>query len=91
MPLFHLHIRASDQLIPDLEGINLPDLAAAVSEAAAAARAMMREDIVAGELNLDQSIEIHGPNDRYLASVEFGDAIVIRVGERRRLNIVPAT
>lgn len=91
MPLFHLHIRIGDQHVSDLEGIDLPDLTAAMSEAVIAARSIMRDELSSGELNLDQSIEIHGPDDHPLASIEFGDAIVIRVGERRKLNIVPAT
>lgn len=91
MPLFHLHIRIGDERIADIEGIDLPDLAAAMSEAVIAARSIMRDELSAGELNLDQSIEIHGPDDHPLASIEFSDAIVIRFGGRRQLNTVPAT
>lgn len=91
MPVFHLHIRIGNEIVPDLEGIDLPDLATARSEAVVSARTMMGDAMASGELNLDQSIEIHGSDDCHLATVEFGDTVYIRVSERRRLKIVPAT
>jgi hypothetical protein len=77
MPIFHLHIRTGDVLIRDVEGVTLPDLAAAHAEAVRGARSMMGAEVLGGHLHLDQSIELHDGNGRHLATVPFRDVLRI--------------
>lgn len=83
MPIFHLHIRLGDALIPDLEGIDLPDLAAARAEAVRGARAIMSTAVLDGTLRLDGSIEIHDAAGARCCTLRFRDAIAI-VGDDER-------
>ena len=83
MPLFYLHIRSGADLMTDDEGFDFPDLAAARHEAVRGARSIMSADVLEGELQLDQSIEIHDASGRALASVQFGDVLNIGLAGNR--------
>jgi Domain of unknown function (DUF6894) len=48
MRRFYFHLRAGDELVPDEEGIDLPDLSAARREAIEAARELLAEAIKDG-------------------------------------------
>ena len=54
MPRFHLNIRQRGDVVEDIEGIELPDLDAAVENAMAAAREMIAEGIKANDLSAIQ-------------------------------------
>ncbi|MGI4732047.1 MAG: DUF6894 family protein [Janthinobacterium lividum] len=80
MAIFHLHIRTGDQVYPDLEGLELSDLAAARAEAIRGARSLMSAEVLGGTLTLDQSIEIEAADGRHLASIAFADALAVHGG-----------
>ncbi|WP_267397768.1 MULTISPECIES: hypothetical protein [unclassified Sphingomonas] len=82
--IFYLHIHTQNAVIFDNEGIDLPNFAAAKAEAIRGARSMMCSEVLVGELDLDQKIEIHAPADHCLGTVEFTDALSIR-GDRDRV------
>jgi len=48
MGRFYFHLRAGDQIVPDDEGVDLPDLSAAQREAILAARELLAEAIKSG-------------------------------------------
>ena len=77
MPLFYLHIRDAEELVEDTEGIDLPDLDAARSEAVRGARDIIASAVRAGGLLDGQRIEITDAEGRLLASVPFKDVIRI--------------
>ena len=58
MPRYFLHIRDGDELIPDEEGTELPDLDAAKAEAIAGARDILAEKLRSGERLDGEVIEI---------------------------------
>jgi hypothetical protein len=80
MPIYHLHIRTGLVLIEDEEGVDLPGLAAAEAEAARGARSIMSAEVLAGELRLDQSIELHDGLGRHVSTVRFADVLHVRGG-----------
>jgi hypothetical protein len=77
VPRFYLHIRSQDELIPDPEGTELPEIAAAVQEAVKGARSLLSADVLEGMLRLDASIEIHDSEDRHLATIRFDEVVEI--------------
>ncbi|SFC93563.1 DUF6894 family protein [Devosia psychrophila] len=59
MPRFYFHYRTDDQLIPDTDGSDLPDLEAAERNAASLAKAIVeRAASTGGDTRLPRSIEI---------------------------------
>jgi hypothetical protein len=59
MPRFFFHYRTDDELIPDLQGDDLPNLEAAEHNAAALAKAIVeRAASTGGDTQLPRSIEI---------------------------------
>lgn len=75
MPVFHLHIVTSDDLVPDKEGSVFPDLAAARDEAIRGARSLLSDEVLRGEMDLQQSIRIHDETGRHLVTVRFDEAV----------------
>jgi hypothetical protein len=49
MGRFYFHVRAGDELTPDDEGMDLPDLSAAKREALLGARELLAEAIESGK------------------------------------------
>ncbi len=82
MSLFHLNLRTSTDFIPDEDGTELADLAAAEDSATRSAREMMSAEVCDGDLQLDESIEIHDAQGRYLSAIRFRDVLKIRLGGR---------
>jgi hypothetical protein len=80
MSLFHLNLRTSADFILDEDGTELADLAAAEESATRSAREMMSADVCNGDLQLDESIEIHDAQGRYLSAIRFSDVLKIRLG-----------
>ena len=59
MPRFYFHYRTDDELIPDAEGSELPDLTAAEHNAAALAKAIVEHAAsTGGDTRMPRSIEI---------------------------------
>lgn len=75
MPVFHLHIVQSKNLVPDTEGSAFPDLAAARDEAIRGARSLLSDEVLRGEMDLRQSIRIHDEAGRHLETVRFDEAV----------------
>lgn len=67
--MFFFHIRDASSLVEDLEGSELPDLAAAHAEACGAARNLLAELIRAERLRDGMSIEIADEMGRIVGSV----------------------
>ncbi len=75
MARYYLHIRESGTLIEDFDGIDLPDLAAARAEALAAAREILAERLLGGDVLNGQTFEIMDDRGTLLASVPFKEAL----------------
>ena len=77
MSKFFFHVR-DDMDVPDEEGAELPDVAAAQVYAAGAARVLMCETLrEQGRITLHHRIDIEDERGGVLASVPFGDAVRI--------------
>ena len=69
MRRFYFHLRAGDELVPDEEGIDLPDLSAARREAIAAARELLAEAIKDGKPNVPEAFVIADEEGREIDTV----------------------
>jgi hypothetical protein len=58
MGRFYFHIKNGDELIPDDEGTDLPDVAAATREALQAARELLAEAIKVGTSKVPEALVI---------------------------------
>ena len=75
MPRFFLHIAGGD-LFPDEEGVDVPDVAAALQLASAGAREIVAEDLKQGRaLSLNDRIEVHDQFGRVVGIVTFREAV----------------
>jgi hypothetical protein len=61
----------------DPEGIDLPDLAAARSQALEAAYSILAADIAEGKVNLSQRIDVEDEAGTIVHSVHFRDIVTI--------------
>lgn len=75
MAHFYFHQRTRDGLVEDPDGSDLPDLAAAVSEALVAARQLWAESILQQRDRAGESFEITDEQGQVLASVLLRDAL----------------
>ena len=75
MPRFYLHVRTPGGLIEDHEGIEFADYTSAIIEAVRGARCLMKGEVTAGTLCLDQSIEIYDAEGTHLTTVPFTEAV----------------
>lgn len=75
MPRFYFHIRDGEDLIRDLEGSDLPDLTAAQSEAAEAARQMQSRRVLSGEAIDDRYFEIADEAGETLAVLQMRSVV----------------
>ncbi|HEY8577550.1 MAG TPA: hypothetical protein VIL88_14580 [Devosia sp.] len=72
MPRFFFHYRTDDELIPDEDGSELPDLEAAENSAAALAKAIVEHAAsTGGDTRLPRSIEITDANGEELLYLVF--------------------
>jgi hypothetical protein len=67
---FYFHLQADDQIVPDDEGVDLPDLSAAEYEAILAARELLGEAIKSGR-PVPEAFVIADEEGRALAIVPF--------------------
>jgi len=75
MPLYFFHVRDGDDLIPDQVGIELPDFAAALSEARAAIRELVSEALRNAQGVQRLEIEINDGSGRTLQVVSVRDVL----------------
>ena len=68
MPRFYFDIRQGERFFPDREGLNLPDLASAESEAASAAAAIGSDLLPSGAAE-QVTVELRGESGQPLAAV----------------------
>ena len=71
MGRFYFHLQAGDQIVPDDEGAELPDLSAAEHEAILAARELLAEAIMSGKPEVPEAFVIADEEGRALALVPF--------------------
>ena len=71
MGRFYFHLQADDQIVPDNEGEDLPDLSAAEHEAILAARELLAEAIKCGWPEVLEAFVIANEEGRALAIVPF--------------------
>jgi hypothetical protein len=79
MAHFYLHIRNGSGYVEDLEGQELPDLAAARVQAVEGIRSVLSEEARQGELDLRGSIEIADSDGNILLILPFKDAVHLRL------------
>ena len=77
MPLYYLHIRSRSQFIEDEEGAEFNEDSGAMAEAVRSARCLIKGDVGAGRLDLDQSIEVCDADGQRVGTVSFADAITV--------------
>jgi uncharacterized protein DUF6894 len=58
MGRFYFHLQADDQIVPDDEGVDLPDLSAAQHEAILAARELLAEAFKSGGAKVPEAFVI---------------------------------
>ncbi len=71
MGRFYFHLQTGDQIVPDDEGTELPDLSAAEHEAILAARELLAEAIKRSRPEVPQAFVIADEEGRALAIVPF--------------------
>ncbi|MBM1169882.1 DUF6894 family protein [Microvirga arabica] len=82
MPRYYRHIRQSDRLIEDPEGIERPNLDAARTEALNGIRDLLAEAIKQGKDDLlDDAIVIADETGRELMTIPFIEALPPRLSE----------
>jgi hypothetical protein len=84
MGRFYFHLQAGDQIVPDDEGIDLPDLSAAQREAILAARELLAEAIKSGKQEVPEAFVIADEEGRALALVPLA-AVLPRPWKKVRL------
>jgi uncharacterized protein YuzE len=73
MPLYHFHVRNGERLTDDLQGLNLPNVDAAVTEARNAARDILIDFARDGKTIGIEQFDICDPAGRLMAIVKFRD------------------
>lgn len=79
MPRYFFDIFNGGGPVPDEEGVELPDLAAARAAAIVGIRSMLCEEVEQGRIDLDGRIEIYNCGRERLAAVPFGEAVEVRM------------
>ena len=87
MGRFYFHLQADDQIVPDDEGVELPDLSAAEHEAILAARELVAEAIKSGRPEVPEAFVIADEEGARRRTVYDGFAEAPEeVGGLRRLH-----
>ena len=82
MARFYLNIRNGGGYVADMEGLELPDLAAARVQAIEGVRSVVSEEARLGEIDLSGSIEIADGDGNILLVLPFSDAVNLRLNEK---------
>jgi hypothetical protein len=75
MGRFYFHLRAGDELMPDDEGIDLPDFSAAQHEALLSARELLAEAIKSGKPEVPEEFVIADESGRELDTVPLATVL----------------
>jgi hypothetical protein len=75
MEHFYFHLRAGDQLIPDVQGQDLPDVSAARREAILSAREILAGAIRAGQAMVPDAFVISDEAGRALDTVPLAEVL----------------
>ena len=75
MPHYHFHVSDSHGELPDAEGRELLDLAAARRAALEGARSLICEDVGQGRLNLNGILEVTDATGEPLFELSFREAV----------------
>ena len=75
MVRFYFHIQMREKILPDLDGIELPDIATATDEALLTLREMLADAIRTGNKNMPDRLIITDSVGRELAVVSLADAL----------------
>jgi hypothetical protein len=79
MPRYHFNI-FNDSTVMDDEGLELPDIAAAVDEAIRSARELIGHEIMAGRaIHRSHKIEIADEGGKVLHTVRFGEVVRVEL------------
>jgi hypothetical protein len=82
MARYYLNLRNGGGYVEDLEGQELPDLAAARLHAIDGIRSVLSEEARRGEIDLRGSIEIADTHGNILLVLPFSDAVNLRLNEK---------
>lgn len=82
MARYYLNLRNGGGYVEDLEGQELPDLAAARLQAIEGIRSVLSEEARRGEIDLCGSIEIADGEGNILLVLPFSDAVNVRLNEK---------
>jgi hypothetical protein len=77
MPMYFFHIREGEEVIPDLEGAELPDIAAARKAAIGGASALMAEAVIRDERNYQGRLDVEDGQGQRVLTVTFACPIQI--------------
>ena len=75
MRRFYFHLRAGDEITPDEDGMELPDLSAAKGEAALAARELLADAIKGGKRDVPEAFVIADEAGQSLAIVPLATVL----------------
>lgn len=78
MPLFFLHVYNRTDCSRDDEGLDLPDLDAALAQAVDGIRSILRDEVAHGAIDFEGHVEITDEMGKVLALVPFRDAVELR-------------
>jgi hypothetical protein len=78
MPLFFLHVYNRTGSSRDEEGLDLPDLDAARTQAVQGIRSILRDEVGRGKIDFEGHIDIADESGRVLATVTYHDAVDLR-------------
>lgn len=77
MPRYYFHLREAGDVVPDEEGMELPDLDAARRFAVRGTRDLMAGAVLRGELPLSHAVEIADQRGTVLKTVSFAEAVTV--------------
>lgn len=77
MPLFYFDVRAHNMIIPDEEGVALPDAESAKNEGRLAAREMVAEAVLREEPIDGTTIDIRDQDGMLVHSVPLSSVVII--------------
>ncbi len=78
MPRFHFHVHDHSGVTQDVQGRELPDLAAARAEAIKGVRSIHSYEVLHGQIDLTRRIDVADPEGRVLFSIPSVDAVRLR-------------
>lgn len=77
MPLYFFHLRNGSDLLLDEEGRNLEGLAEVAIIAMIEARSLMSQDMLNGQIGLDQRLDVEDEQHNLVYSLPFDAAVTI--------------